>query len=167
MGSGSSSSYSGGGSQPYAPDYYVVEEMMNRDKLDSDIYNPISGYYKNNTAKELSNSIVYEHVEIGDKIPNGPITYVLDKNDNIIIGKRSNPANPSKRSPHPMLIGGKNPSVKCAGMIMFKNGKISSIDNQSGHFRPNIKSMDGVYSALKKIYKKHPSIFTKDFEWRE
>lgn len=167
MGSGSSGPYgsssSGSGSQPYAPTYHVVDEMLNRDKADSDIYSPSTGYPKNPTARNIEDSIVHEHIEIGNKTPNGPVTYVLDESGNIIIGKRNNPINPDKRSPHPMLIGGKNPQVQCAGMITFKAGKITSIDNQSGHFRPNIKSMDKVYSALHKLYETNPEVFSQSF----
>ena len=168
MGSGAGGSYSGGssGSQPYAPTYHVVPEMMNRDKADPEIYNPSTGYPKNPTATKISDSIVHEHIEIGGKILNGPVTYVMDESGNIIIGKRSNPINPAKRSPHPMLIGGKDPQVQCSGMIHFKNGKILSIDNQSGHFRPNSKSMDVVYKALKKLYEKNPKVFAEGFKWR-
>ena len=170
MGSGSNGPYggssSGSGSQPYAPTYHVVAEMMDRDKADPEIYNPSTGYPKNPTARNIADSIVHEHIEIGDKTPNGPVTYVLDESGNIIIGKRNNPVNPDKRSPHPMLIGGKNPQVQCAGMIHFSKGKILSIDNQSGHFRPNSKSMDAVYKALKKLYETNPKVFAKDFKWR-
>ncbi|MBQ7266489.1 MAG: hypothetical protein IJS61_10410 [Firmicutes bacterium] len=169
MGSGSKGPYGssgGSGSQPFAPTYHVVDEMMKRDKADSDIYNPSTGYPKNPTAKNIVDSIVHEHIEISDKIPNGPITYVMDESGNIIIGKRSNPVNPNKRSPHPMLIGGKDPKVQCAGMIRFNKGKILSIDNQSGHFRPNSKSMDKVYEALKKLYEISPKVFAKSFKWR-
>ena len=170
MGSGSKGPYGGngssGGSQPYAPTYHVVGEMMDRDKADSEIYNPSTGYPKNPTAKNIADSIVHEHIEIGGKTPNGPVTYVMDESGNIIIGKRSNPINPAKRSPHPMLIGGRDPIVQCADMLYFKNGKILSIDNQSGHFRPNSKSMDTVYNALKRLYESNPRIFAKSFKWR-
>ena len=43
MGSGSNGPYggsgSGSGSQPYAPTYHVVEEMLNQDKQDQDKQN--------------------------------------------------------------------------------------------------------------------------------
>ena len=122
--------------------------------------------FKHDTARNIEDSIVHEHIEIGNKTPNGPVTYVLDESGNIIIGKRNNPINPDKRSPHPMLIGGKNPQVQCAGMITFKAGKITSIDNQREHFRPNIKSMDKVYSALHKLYETNPELFSQSFKWR-
>ena len=82
------------------------------------------------------------------------MTYVLDTNGNIIMGKRANPNNSKWRAPHPTLIGGKDPLVQCAGMITFKKGKILSVDNQSGHFRPNSKSMEKVDKALQKYMKK-------------
>lgn len=167
MGSGSSGPYGGGsGSQPYAPTYHVVKDMMDKDKSDPEIYRPGTGYPKNPTATDISDSVVKEHVEIDGKTPNGPITYVMNEQGDIIIGKRSNPINPNKRSPHPMLIGGKDPQVQCAGMITFRNGKIVSVDNQSGHFRPSEKSMDKVYAALKKLYESNPKLFDKSFKWR-
>ncbi len=92
---------------------------------------------------------------------------MLDKNDNIIIRKRKNPNDSSKRSPHPTLIGGKDPQVQCAGMIIFKNGKIYSYDNSSGHFRPNSKSLPKVKAALDKLYKENPNLFDKGSEWRK
>ncbi len=90
----------------------------------------------------------------------------MNEQGDIIIGKRSNPINPSKRSPHPMLIGGKDPQLQCAGMITFRNGKIVSVNNQSGHFRPSEKSMDKVYAALKKLSESNPKLFDKNFKWR-
>jgi len=55
MGSGSSGLYSGtgGGSQPYAETYHVYPKEMNKDKKDSDIYDPKTGYFKNPKAKSL------------------------------------------------------------------------------------------------------------------
>ncbi len=78
-----------------------------------------------------------------------------------------NPNDSSKRSPHPTLIGGKDPQVQCAGMITFKNGKIYSYDNSSGHFRPNSKSLPKVKAALDKLYKENPNLFDKGSEWRK
>ena len=51
-------------------------------------------------------------------------------------------------------------------MIVFRKGKIASIDNQSGHFRPNQKSMEKVYNALRKLYENNPIVFDKGFRWR-
>ena len=142
MGSGSSSSYSGaGGSQPYANTYHVVQKELNKDKKDPDIYNPSTGYFKNPTATNLENAEQNGSVYIGGNKANGQYTYVMDQNGEIIFGKRSNPNDSSKRAPHPTLIGGKDPLVQMAGMLDIRGGKIYSYDNQSGHYKPNPKSM--------------------------
>ena len=150
MGSGGSGPYSGtgGGSQAYADSYHVVDKEISKDKKDPDIYNPKTGYFHNPTATKIQDVANGNAIYIDGKKPNGPITYVLDKSDNIIIGKRKNPNDSSKRSPHPTLIGGKGPQVQCAGMITFKNGKIYSYDNSSGHFRPNSKSLPKISSFV-------------------
>ena len=167
MGSGSSGSYTGtsGGSQPYAETYSVVDAELSKDKKDTDIYNPSSGYFKNPTAINIEDAAGKDSVRVDSKRPEGQITYVLDKGGNIIIGTRKNPNNSDKRAPHPTLIGGKNPEVQCAGMITFKKGKIVAVNNHSGHFRPNSQSMPKVYDALKKLYNKNPNLFHKDFKW--
>lgn len=169
MGSGGSGPYSGtgGGSQAYADSYHVVDKEISKDKKDPDIYNPKTGYFHNPTATKIQDAANGNAIYIDGKKPNGPITYVLDKSDNIIIGKRKNPNDSSKRSPHPTLIGGKDPQVQCAGMITFKNGKIYSYDNSSGHFRPNSKSLPKVKAALDKLYKENPNLFDKNSVWRK
>ena len=169
MGSGSSSSYSGtnGSSQEYAETYKVVPKMMKKDKEDSDIYDPKNGYFKNPTATNLLDAIKNDRFYIGGIEAGGKLTYVLDVNGNIIFGKRCNPNVGSKRSPHPTLIGGKNPEVQCAGIIFFKDGKIFSVDNNSGHFKPNKKSLDKVKAILDKLYESNPKLFYRKSEWRK
>lgn len=169
MGSGGSGSYSGtnGGSQPYAERYHVVGSELRKDKRDPDIYNPKSGYFKNPTATNMKDAITPNRVVIDGKSAEGTMTYVLDKNGDIIFGKRVNPNDGRKRAPHPTLIGGKDPQVKCAGMITFHKGRILSVDNKSGHYRPNIKSMEKVNEALKKLYDKYPGAFDKKSKWRK
>lgn len=169
MGSGSSSSYSGtnGGSQEYAETYRVVPKMLNKDKKDSDIYNSNTGYFKNPTATNLLEAIKNNRFYIQGIKAENKFTYVLDENGNIIFGKRCNPNNSNKRSPHPTLIGGKNPKVQCAGIIEFKDGKIYYADNNSGHFRPNIKSLDKVKAILDKLYESNSKLFYKNSEWRK
>ncbi len=168
MGSGSSSSYSGaGGSQPYADTYHVVPKELAQDKKDTDIYSSSTGYFKNPTAQTLDSAINGNAVYLDGNKANGQLTYVMNQNGDIVFGKRSNPNDASKRSPHPTLIGGKDPQVQAAGMITFKNGKIYSVDNQSGHFRPNIQSMSKVESALQKLYESNPNLFHKDSKWRK
>lgn len=168
MGSGSSGSYSGvGGSQPYAESYHVVAKELNKDKKDPDIYSAEKGYFKNPTATTLEDAVDGNSVFLGGNKANGQLTYVVNKDGEIIFGKRSNPNDSSKRAPHPTLIGGKDPQVQAAGMITFKNGKIFSVNNNSGHYRPNIQSMGKVESALKKLYQKNPNLFHKNSKWRK
>lgn len=168
MGSGASGSYSSGsGSQPYAPSYHVVLKMLTKDKADKDIYNPNTGYFKNPTATSLEKTIDGDRVIFQGGRAEGTMTYVMDKDGNIIFGKRCNPNDPGKRSPHPTLIGGKDPQVQCAGMITFHKGRIKSVDDQSGHFRPNAKSLEKVDHALQQLCNKHPDLFDKDPKWRK
>lgn len=168
MGSGYSSIYAGtgGGSQPLADSYQVVGAMRDIDKQDPDIYDS-NGYFKNPTATTIEDAVSGNKVIIDGKVPDGPITYVMDMNGNIIIGKRVNPNDGRKRAPHPTLIGGKDPQVQCAGMITFRKGKILSVDNQSGHYRPNIGSMNKVNDALDKLYDSNPNLFAPGSIWRK
>lgn len=169
MGSGYGNAYSGtrGGSQPYAASYNVVPQMLNIDKKDSDIYSKDSGYFKNPTAIKLTDTITGSNVNFEGGRANGDYTYVMDKSGNIIFGKRCNPNDGRKRSPHPTLLGGKNPEVQCAGMINFRNGKIYSVNTDSGHYRPNSKSLDKVNNALQKLYDSNPNLFHRQSKWRK
>ncbi len=168
MGSGRSGSYSGaGGAQPYANTYHVVDKELRKDKKDPDIYNPRTGYFKNPSAINLESATQNGSVYIDGNKANGQYTYVMDQDGAIIFGKRSNPNDSSKRAPHPTLIGGKDPKVQNAGMITFRNGKIYSADNHSGHYRPNIQSMGKVDNALRKLYERDPKLFHKDSKWRK
>ena len=113
----------------------------------------------------MDDAIDVNRMIIDGKRQDGSITYVLDENDTIIIRKRVNPNHPekNKRAPHTTLIGGKDPQVQCAGMITFHKGKIFSINNDSGHFRPDKKSLDKVDKALEKLKNTHPRIFSKNY----
>ena len=130
MGSGSGGPYSGthGGSQPYAERYHVIRKELNKDKRDPDIYSSTTGYFKNPTAQNLTDAMTPTRVVFEGKSAEGKMTYVMDKNGDIIFGKRANPNDARKRAPHPTLIGGKDPQVQCAGMITFHKGRILSAD---------------------------------------
>ena len=170
MGSGAGNGYSGtrGGSQPYASAYGVVPQLLNKDKVDKDIFDKEkSGYFKNPTAVNLNDTITGNNVKFEDSNANGDFTYVMDEAGKIIFGKRCNPNDGRKRSPHPTLLGGKNPKVQCAGMINFRNGKIYSVNANSGHYRPNKKSLDKVNNALQKLYKSNPRLFHRNSKWRK
>ena len=168
MGSGSGGLYSGtnGGSQPYSDFYHVVSKELNKDKQDSDIYDKESGYFNNPTAVSLSDSIDGNRIVFQNHSAEGHMTYVL-KDGKIIFGKRLNPNNPRKRAPHPTLVGGRDPQVQCAGIIVFRKGRILSVDNQSGHFRPDSKSLDKVDAVLQQLYDKNPNLFDKNSKWRK
>lgn len=97
----------------------------------------------------------------------GTFMYVLDTDGHIVFGARRNPYNSNGRSPHPTLIGGKNPVVQAAGLMNIEGGRIASFNDQSGHFRPSSKSMDKVEAALRKLYDKNHNLFSKDFTWRK
>ena len=169
MGSGSSPLYSGtnGGSQPYAESYSVVRSAKEMDMRDPDIYDPKTGYFRNPTATSLLNSHNDFYFIFNGERAHGSFTYVLNLDGDIIFGKRCNPNNPEKRSPHPTLIGGKDPRVQCAGMLEFKNGHIYSINNQSGHYRPNILSMVKVDAIMNRLYNENPRLFDKNSRWRK
>lgn len=169
MGSGSGGSYSGtsGVSQPYAESYHVVSKEINKDKADPDIYDKSTGYFKNPTATDLEKSIDNDRFYLDGEKAHGKYTYVMDEDGTIVFGKRVNPNDGRKRAPHPTLIGGKDPEVQCAGMIEFKKGRIVSVNNDSGHYRPDIKSLDKVDAALQKMYNKNPNLFDKDSKWRK
>ena len=169
MGSGSSGGYGSGGngSQPYAPSYHATSDMLKMDKKDPDIYNPNTGYFKNPTATNLETAIDGNRFVFNGNRAEGTMTYVLDKNGNIIFGKRCNPNDGRKRAPHPTLIGGKDPQVQCAGMITFRKGRNSSVDDRSGHFRPNSKSLEKVDAILQNICDNNPRLFDKNSKWRK
>ena len=164
MGSGVSGLYHGtdGNSQPYADLYKVDKTMLKIDKKDPDIYDPKTGYFKNPTATNIL-EVKDNTIRVDGKTANGPLMYVLDKKDNIIIGERCNPNKQNKKSPHPTLIGGKDPKVQCAGMMTFRNGRIVSYNNNSGHFKPDKLSLEKMKKVLKKLYKKRPELFAKNF----
>lgn len=54
-------------------------------------------------------------------------------------------------TPHPTLIGGKDPQVQMAGLVKIRGGKIISYDNRSGHYKPNIKSISVADEAFGKL----------------
>ena len=169
MGSGSSGLYSGtrGASQPYADSYHVVPKMLKVDKKNPDIYNQETGYFKNPSARSLREAIRGNKIyQSNGKQAEGEFMYVMNKKGEIIFGKRVNPNNPLERSPHPTLIGGKTPEVQCAGIIKFKSGRVFRIDNQSGHFRPDIRSLGKVEEFMQNLHNENPLLFHKSSEWR-
>ncbi len=167
MGSGSKGPYgssSGGGSQPYAPTYHVVKDMMEADKKDPNIYNPTKGYFKNPLAATVQDDVNNGQIQMNGHSAHGTFPYVLTESGDIVFAKRFNPNNSHSRSPHPTLVGGKDPQVVCAGMIHMEKGRIVWYNNDSGHFKPNAKSLDAVDKAMTALKKSHPEIFAKNYE---
>lgn len=74
------------------------------------------------------------------------LMYAVDEAGVIHIGSRGG-AFPSG-FPHPTLIGGVNPNVKCAGMIKFNQGRIVEINNNSGHFKPTLENLNQIKSIF-------------------
>lgn len=149
MGSGSSSAYAGthGSSQPYAPSYGVTKPMRQHD-VDRGIYGT-SGYTRNPTAKPIKEAINGDY--IGDKHTNRQFIYAIDLDGNIVIGERNGNGRDGDPTPHPTLIGGKNPRVQVAGILDVRGGKIYSYDDRSGHFKPNHRSLEAADEAFSKL----------------
>lgn len=156
MGSGAHGSYGGGssGSQPYAPSYHVEKSMHEMDIKNGTYHN---GHYdKNPTAQNINDMINGNYV--GNQNTNMDMPYVIDLNGNIILGRRNGNGRNGAPTPHPTLIGGKDPQVQMAGIVHIQGGKIASYDNQSGHYKPSSKSMDAADKAFGKL---PPTIFKK------
>ena len=156
MGSGISGNYTGTrpteASQPYASSYGVTPEMLQFD-IDRGVYN--GSYERNPTAKNIYDAINGEYIISARR--DRYLTYVIDMDDNIIVAERNGNSFGGKATPHPTLIGGKNPRVKFAGILHLNSGKIISYDHMSGHYKPNIKSMN----VAKKAFSKLPSYLFK------
>jgi hypothetical protein len=151
MGSGISSVYlkRNGGSQEYASSYHVDKPMLEDDEKRGICHNGI--YPKNPTAVRLVDKIHGNYIE--SKHYNVKVPYVITLDGNIIIGNRNGNGFKSNVSPtpHPTLIGGKDPQVKVAGILEIRGGKIYNYDNFSGHYKPNIRSMKEADKAFKKL----------------
>jgi len=152
MGSGSNGPY--GKSQPYAATYHVEKTMHQRD-IEAGIYH--DGHYDvNPTAKNLNDMIKGNY--IGDKRTNLDLPYVITPDGDIITGRRNGNGRDGLATPHPTLIGGKDPQVAMAGMLHIQGGKIAGYDSNSGHFKPNQKSMHVADEAFGKL---NPTLFKK------
>ena len=138
-----------GQSQPYKSEYSVYERMLKKD-LKHGIYDTTVGYTKNPTANFLDDVVSGDYI-INERFSD-VLTYVITTDDKVIIGKRNGNGKTGLQTPHPTLIGGKDPKVKMAGMLDIRGGKIYSYDNGSGHYRPNSESMK--YSD--ELFKKYP-----------
>ena len=158
MGSGVSGLYTGthGSSQPYSSSYYVLPELTQWDKIHG-IYGT-DGYRKNPTARKIES--MFKGNYIGDKNTNKRFIYVIDMKGNIIIGNRHGYGDRGDPTPHPTLIGGKNPKVRAAGTLDVRGGKIYSYDDRSGHYKPHERSLDIADAVFGRLSYR---LFHKDF----
>ena len=113
-------------------------------------------YVKNPTAHSINDYISEGSNYLGSKNMNGQYMYVVDMDGNIIIGTRG-----GQRMPHPTLVGGSNPQVQAAGIVEIRSGKIYSINNASGHFKPGVESLEVAEDAFSNLPQ---NIFSKDFQ---
>ena len=144
------------GSQTYKEVYGIDNNMKRLDMSNKKVYNAETWYHRNPSAKNLkeafSDDKFFESFceEEEDKITR--LLFVIAEDRNIIVGKRSG-------LPHPALIGGKDPKVRCAGILELMGPKIYSVSNQSGHYKPDIKSLAEMENALRNLYEAKPHLF--------
>jgi hypothetical protein len=131
----------------------VDETMQSADEIAGVLKN--GSYIRNPTAQSLD-KLITASGKINSKNMSGNYMYVIDSKGNIIIGTRA-----GQKMPHPTLIGGKNPQVQGAGIVDIRGGQIYSIDNYSGHFKPNASSLEAMQNAFGKYPK---STFHKRFQ---
>lgn len=113
-------------------------------------------YITNPTAHNINDYIHEGSNYLGSKNMNGQYMYVIDMDGNMIIGTRG-----GQRMPHPTLVGGNNPQVQAAGILEIRGGKIYSINNLSGHFKPDNECL----SVVEELFSKLPSkIFSRKFK---
>lgn len=127
--------------------HIMLKKVCERDVKNGIYHN--GRYDKNPTAKNINDMINGNY--IGSKTTNIDMPYVIDLKGNIILGKRNGNGREGAPTPHPTLIGGKDPQVQMAGIVHIQGGKIASYDNQSGHYKPNSKSMNVADEAFGKL----------------
>ncbi len=99
-------------------------------------------YIKNPSAQNLGDMVTATG-KIGSSKKSGQFMYVVDDAGNIIIGTRA-----GQRMPHPTLVGGPNPTVQAAGIVDIRGGRIFSVNNSSGHFKPGPGSLEAAERAF-------------------
>jgi hypothetical protein len=146
--------------------FKVDNALKSADELAGVLVN--GSYLKNPTAKNVTDLIknpsgAMKLDQSAGSILNGQYMYVIDNADNIIIGTRATGISPfNGKAPHPTLIGGVDPSVKTAGIIEFRAGKIYKVDNVSGHFKPSAQSLQNAQPIFNQKFA--PNNFADDFQ---
>jgi len=139
---------------------------VDSDLTDTDIAKGVlvdGSYVKNPTAQNLASAITSSG-KVGGKTTNGQFMYVIDQNGEIIFGTRGKDAltGMTLHMPHPTLVGGQNPQVLAAGMIDIRGGKIYSVDNVSGHFKPDASSLSVAEDVFRGSLPEN--VFHRDFQ---
>ena len=147
-------SLSGGSKGGTGHGYLVDSTMFPDDEAAGVLRN--REYVKNPTAHNINDYISEGSNYLGSKNMNGQYMYVVDMDGNIIIGTRG-----GQRMPHPTLVGGGNPQVQAAGIVEIRGGKIYSINNASGHFKPSVESLGIAEDAFSNLQQ---NIFSQDFQ---
>lgn len=149
----------GSGLKPLELDMYALDKARPIDKA---VITPGTNSYKiNSTRKSFDNMPnssqmdinpqsgkirdVNGNVMVTDNVNGEGLMYAIDESGNIWIGGRGGEIS----YPHPTLVGGVNPNVKCAGMIKFKDGRVLEISNNSGHFKPTNSSLQEAETLFK------------------
>jgi hypothetical protein len=52
---------------------------------------------------------------------------------------------------HPTLIGGANRQVRAAGVVDILGGRIYSVDNVAGHYKPGAGSREAAEEAIRRL----------------
>lgn len=58
-------------------------------------------------------------------------------------------------------MGGSNPQVQTAGIVEIRGGKIYSINNASGHFKPSVENLGIAEDAFSNLPQ---NIFSQNFQ---
>jgi len=104
-------------------------------------YNNLHNNVNSQSGKISDNDGIIIHT---DNVNGEGLMYAVDNAGVIHIGGRGG----TMSFPHPTLVGGTNPNVKCAGMIKFNQGRILEINNNSGHFKPSAANLDQIKSIF-------------------
>lgn len=148
-------------SQPYAQSYGVMPDMLEYDKKRG-VYSDSNGYSLNPTVTSAQSSI--HNGILVDKAGNpmdGAYTYAVKEDGELVIGKRNGNGRDGKATPHPTLVGGKNPRVRVAGMVTLSHGRVVKYDTESGHYKPNARSIAAADDAFSQL---PPTAFHKNFK---